>query len=195
LGAAAIVVAITQANGTLPGLEAFENTKLAERFNATDYANESRYQELTEMLDQMGTSEWIHGVGFGTGFDSTVARQTNLPFATVPHIGITTLLYKAGAPAFLVLMVAPCLAGVFGLVFFRSSNRDPFLAGVAIYFAQACVSGGWGFFPLLLLGAFLYLGLRKEGRSRSSRVLVLKRVPSALDLHEPTALTSPAPNV
>src|SRR5665213_3326104 len=77
---------------------------------------------------------------------------------------------------FLALMLVPCLMGVFKLFASRPSSGDPFAAGVTIYLAQACFSGGWGFIPLLMLGAFLSLTFERRTQFDRERFLVVSHM-------------------
>jgi hypothetical protein len=154
------------------GWEAFESTLLGERLTSTEFQNEDRFEELNMMLDQMGPAEWIHGVGFGSGFESPVTRnsETGSLLALGPHIGITTLLYKGGLPAMLLLIATPCLLCLWRVVFARHSRADPFAAGVTVYLVQSCISGGWGFFALLVLGSLFTL---TRERAQAARELIV----------------------
>lgn len=148
-----------------PGLERVSSVGIVERFVGTNIARENRAEEVVMMVDQMGLPEWIHGVGFGTGFESPITANSEQPLAFAPHVGMTALLYKGGAPALLALLLIPCVVAVYRLIGGRSSTRDPFLAGATVYLVQSCVSGGWAFLPLFLVGALLEIGL---GRGTSS---------------------------
>ena len=141
--------------------ESTTNLGLVQRFARNEVGKESRALELQMMIGQMGLPEWIHGVGFGSGFVSPIGIDLGEDngLSLVPHIGITTLLYKGGAPVELLLLVIPCCVAALKLILTPSSPLDPFLAGVTVYLAQACISGGWGFFPLFLVGALLEIGL------------------------------------
>ncbi|MEP6716482.1 MAG: hypothetical protein ABJC09_13005 [Terriglobia bacterium] len=171
MGAASLLLAGAAISGTVPGLAALQQTQLGDRLAATDYAKEDRFEELTSMLDSMGPAEWARGAGFGSGFPSPIPEGG---IATVPHIGITTVLYKGGAPAMIFLILGPCLLCLWKLSFAGRSPADPFLAGVAVYVVQASLSGGWAFLPLTLLGSFLYLGLEKRNAASTKPLRIIQ---------------------
>jgi len=185
---AVIILMTVGAAGGLPGLGTFQNTLLAERLESTDYQREDRYEELSMMLSQMGTTEWIFGSGFGRQFESRIPESG---LTAAPHIGVTALLYKGGLPAFVLLIAGPCLLSSFKLLTRRRSTSDPFLAGAAIYLLESCVSGGWAFIALFLLGAFLKLGWEKQVRPIGHRIALTSTPtlsPLARKSREPRAI-------
>ena len=159
VGALSVLVTAAVVLAYVPARERVKSFGLGERVVATDVRKEDRFKELVMMLEQMGLPEWIHGVGFGTGFKSPISANTERGLAFAPHVGLSALLYKGGAPALLALLLIPCVVAACRLIGSRSSTRDPFLAGATVYFVQSCVSGGWAFFPLFLVGALLQLSL------------------------------------
>jgi len=171
---AAFVAAFAAIFWGAAGPERFEGSLLGERLASTDYQGENRFEELTMMLDQMETRDWIYGVGFGTGFESPIMRETDTGLATAPHIGIVTLLLKGGAPAMVLLMLVPCFWGISGLLLSRRGSADPFFAGIGVYFVEASISGGWSFLPLLVFGACFALS---RERSQDQRRVVFPGMP------------------
>jgi hypothetical protein len=115
----------------------------------------------------MHATEWVVGAGLGSSFESPIPDDG---LATVPHIGITTLLYKGGVFVFVALILLPCLIAWFRLLTSKSSGHDPFLAGVAVYFVEACLSGGWTFLALFTLGMFLQLGLQRGPGEQANQI-------------------------
>jgi hypothetical protein len=138
---------------------AFQGTLISARFSSENYEEDPRAEELTGMLADMTTSDWIYGTGFGRQFVSPIELELGTGLALYPHIGITALLYKGGLLLFSPLILVPCLLSLFRLLFGPSSVGDPLLAGVVVYFFQSCMSGGWSFMDLFLLGLCLELGL------------------------------------
>jgi hypothetical protein len=169
-GGLLLAATVVVSGGNLPGVEEFQGTLLGERLAKTDITREDRFEELTAMLEQMGVQEWIHGTGFGSGFVSPIAVEADNGLAMAPHIGVLTLLYKGGIPAFLALILVPGLYAICGMLRPGSSGNGPYLAGAVIYLISSSLSGGWGVFPNYLLGAFLTLGLARRSE-RSSPVV------------------------
>jgi hypothetical protein len=168
-GAFLLVLLFFAITGNQSGFDLFRNTQLNERLSSTDYTHESRFEELTGMLGQMDAADWVVGVGLGSSFESPNDREDMPGFAIVPHIGITTLLYKGGVIVFVALILLPCLIACFRLLTSKSSSQDPFLAGVAVYFVEASLSGGWTFLALFMLGMFLHLGLQRDLAEQANR--------------------------
>jgi hypothetical protein len=173
---AALVLTAQVSGVRVPGLTTFQTTLLAQRLESTEYQNENRYEEFSGMLSQMGAQEWIFGSGFGTQFESPIPENG---LTVTPHIGISAFLYKGGLPVFAFLIAGPCLYCLLRLLKWRASDSDTFLAGVAVYLLESCVSGGWAFIALFFLGAFLKLGLEKQRRSMARHRALL---PGTLDL-------------
>jgi hypothetical protein len=174
IGLAGIIVIMTYISTT----ESTQDLFIARRLTNTNIVKEYRAQEIQNMLSQMGTTEWVLGAGFGRRFYAPSILPGGEDHVLAPHIGFSTLLYKGGVSCFVILLLVPCAIISWRFVFGRRADLDPFLAGVVLYVFGACISGGWSFTALFLLGAFLGLSIdvRRSAR-RAVALIAINEVP------------------
>lgn len=164
---AVLLLAVMASVGEYGSWGALESSHLAARTNSTDLTKEIRISELDGLFAQMESSEWIFGGGFGRGLETPIWPG----ITTAPHVGIATLLYKAGAPFFVVLMLGPCVIASYRFAVGKDRQQVSLAAAVVIYLSQACVSGGWTFIALFLLGLFLaFTVFRRRTRTNGTRL-------------------------
>ena len=135
---------------------------LGTRFERTDLDSETRFQEVQWISHSLTSEEWLTGTGFGHGFYSPLSFKYG-ELVLAPHIGISAWLFKGGVFVFLLVVVLPLL-WIFTVLI--SANR-PYvtrcsIAALAVYYLQASLSGGYSFAPLLMVGIFFEIGLRRE---------------------------------
>jgi len=125
--------------------------------------DEARFYEIDWMLSQLGY-KLLYGSGFGVGYWWFIDPLTYyVEISYYPHIGIFTLLYKGGILVFILCIVLPIAFALFNFFVRPISQRAMACqAGVLIYAFQSCISGGFYFLPLFLLGIYIQIIFRKE---------------------------------
>jgi hypothetical protein len=131
---------------------------LKERFDQTALRDESRMQEASDLVDSLGTSA-LWGKGFGSVMTSAIAEEAMMKYATIPHLGILTLLYKGGLLVFICIVVYPGLMAARGLFVYRNPLRKAAAASLIVAYFLSSTSGGWNLTVLWLMG-FLFMLMR-----------------------------------
>jgi hypothetical protein len=140
---------------------------LEDRMTTTDLAGEERIAELRRIVMLYGNDLFV-GRGLGSGFASVTFSKIGENFTLSPHIAVFTLLMKGGILAFLIGIVLPAMWAAKTIVFTSDPEVYASCAGVLLYIAFSCISGGWTFPQLFGYGFFLSHALSLTERSRNS---------------------------
>lgn len=128
---------------------------LGDRIRNTGTQEESRFQEILMLFEQMSAYDYLFGMGLGSRFHSIVfVDGTDL--ALNPHLVIFAYLQKGGIFFFLAAVLIPTL--VFGLRLLKpysSPIQLGWLSASLMYLIMASLSGGWEFYFTFLYGCSL----------------------------------------
>jgi hypothetical protein len=141
---------------------------LEKRFSSTNLTGEERVAELRQVLMLYGGDLFV-GRGLGSGFASVTISRKGSNYTTAPHIAVFTLLMKGGVLAFALGIVLPTLWTFKTIIFTDDAELYASCAGVLLYVAFSCISGGWLFPFLFSYGFFLSHVLTLTIRTRSIR--------------------------
>lgn len=159
----AVLISVLGVGLTLASVLRVKGYSVLDRFQEADITQEGRGIELKWMFDQLG-EDYISGWGFGGLFYSTI-RYHNRPFETAPHIGIVTFLLKGGVIMALTFVLAPLIMCIRALSV-RTPQTRAATGCVFVYFAIACLSGGWYPYQMLMFGMGVGILSARRGASR-----------------------------